>query len=174
MAQSPHLPNEIWLQILQHTDLESAFTAKDLWLSLRPASSQLKACVEQHFRTSLLHLFKVFLPITLPSYDQRNPLKGHAIFIPEVDGRDREILWVKLERTEPEHYLTQFLSRWEGMKDPKTGFVKDVVWWEVEFGGRRERLKFKDARVDGDGDGEGEGVKVGIRWMGMLTVLFRS
>lgn len=166
----PHLPNEIWLQILSHTHEEDQSTAKTLWLSLRPASSQLKACVEQYFYTTTLQHFRLFLPITLPTYDQRNPLKGHASFFPEATPTENEILWFKLEKTEPEHFLTQFLTRWEGMKDPNTGLVKGAVWWEVEIGGRRERMRFRDARVGGSG----EGMRIALLWKGMMTAFFRA
>lgn len=170
MSAPPHLPNEIWLQILSHTQEQDASIAKDLWLSLRPASSQLKACVEQYFHTCTLRHIRLFLPIVLPSYDQRNPLTGHAIFNPEVDATHKDLLWFALERTEPEYYLTQFLTRWEGMKVPSTGLLKEIVRWEAEFGGRRERMRFRDARASGDG----ESMKVGLQWMAMMTIFFKS
>lgn len=81
-----------------------------------------------------------------------------------------DILWFVLKGTEPEHYLTQFLTRWEGMRDAGTGCVKGVVWWEVLLGGRRERLKFRDARVEGNG----EEMRVGVGWRGMLMAFFKA
>lgn len=169
MSQSPHLPNEIWLQILSHTSEEEAPTAKDLWRSLRPASSQLKVCVEQHFHDAILQHFRLLLPITLPSYDQRNPLRGHAIFFPKDNPSENDIVMFKLERTEPEHFLTQFMTRWESMKDSASGLVRDNVWWEVELGRRRQRLKLRDVRVSGTS----EVVRVGTEWKEMMTVFFK-
>lgn len=80
-------------------------------------------------------------------------------------------MWFKLEGTEPEHFLTQFLSRWEGMRVPGTGVVKAGVGWEVEFRGRRERVRVRDARVEGK---DGEGIRVGVGWREVCTSFFRG
>ncbi|SMR61073.1 unnamed protein product [Zymoseptoria tritici ST99CH_1A5] len=192
----PHLPNEIWLHILSHIP-QSYTSSRDLWISLRLVSSQLHACVDQHFATRLLPLFVLELEVTIPSYDQRNPLRGRAVFhFLHLEskttsdgggegggggGNDRAVF--ELLRTKPDFYRTQFLSRWQGLRKRggQLGELKDVVRWEIEFGEHRTgRVKLWEGRVDSvvqgkEGDGEERvGLRVGCGWREIVGSFFRE
>ncbi|KAF2631413.1 hypothetical protein BU25DRAFT_428372 [Macroventuria anomochaeta] len=60
-SNTPTLPTEIWLQILEHDDI------KHLWLSVRNISRAYRDCVERLFSTKYLH--RVSITLSLPQRD---------------------------------------------------------------------------------------------------------
>ncbi|KAK4496371.1 hypothetical protein PRZ48_012351 [Zasmidium cellare] len=121
--QTPHLPNEIWLAIIAYCESD-----KDLWLSLRPTNRQLRACVEQHFAENILPKVEASLPMIMPSYDARNPIRGLATF--KYHSATDEFAVFELADTGPQFYRENFLGRWRGMQDVDGGRLRESVVWE--------------------------------------------
>ncbi|RMY91027.1 hypothetical protein D0861_03329 [Hortaea werneckii] len=157
--QKPYLPNEIWLQIANYCD------PRDLWLSLRMVNHQLSSCVDQHFLDQVLPGTTIALPITLPTYDIRNPLHGRAILHcwarqggggggGTKEGKDR--LLYNLVKLEPAHARVQLLDRWTRMRDDAGGRLDGKVRWDLELGHARIRMPLRQARLERVQDEEGE------------------
>lgn len=163
-----HLPNELWLHIL------SFCSAQDQWLGLRLAAQQLKACVEQHFEREILPSIEISMPVALPTYDARNPLRGKAIFQPvsPKTGRDADRMHLVLSSTNPDYYVDHFLSRWSGMSDTTDGTLSHSVRWDLSLGGKANRMRLRDAKAESTSN-EGE-VSASFEWKGTMTGLFRS
>ncbi|KAI7487193.1 hypothetical protein D0860_04501 [Hortaea werneckii] len=180
--QKPYLPNEIWLQIATYCD------PRDLWLSLRLANHQLSSCVDQHFLDHVLPTTTIALPITLPTYDIRNPLHGRAILQcwarQQGDGgteggggggkKDR--LLYNLVKVEPAHARVQLLDRWTRMRDDAAGGRLDgkKVRWDVELGHARVRMPVRQARLEQVQDQEAEGPFLSFDWRPTFTRFFES
>lgn len=167
-SEMTHLPNELWLHILCFC------SARDQWLGLRMATHQLKACVEQHFEREILPSIDVSMPVALPTYDARNPLRGKAIFQPVSPrtGRDAERMHLVLTSTDPDYYQDHFLGRWSGMRDTTDGTLSHSVRWDVSLGDKANRMRLRDAKAEST-PSEGE-VSASFEWKGTMTALFRS
>jgi hypothetical protein len=94
------------------------------------------------------------LPIRLPTYDMRNPIKGHADFSPAIKGScpstlsDEGKLWFVLSKTEPEYYLDHFLSLWKGMRASKGGQLDDQKLWQLEVQKHTVTVRLKDPCIE--------------------------
>ncbi|KAI6883766.1 hypothetical protein KC363_g5734 [Hortaea werneckii] len=175
--QKPYLPNEIWLQIANYCD------PRDLWLSLRMVNHQLSSCVDQHFLDQVLPGTTIALPITLPTYDIRNPLHGRAILHcwarqggggggGTKEGKDR--LLYNLVKLEPAHARVQLLDRWTRMRDDAGGRLDGKVRWDLELGHARIRMPLRQARLERVQDEEGEGAFLSFDWRPTFTRFFES
>ncbi|RMY99317.1 hypothetical protein D0862_07174 [Hortaea werneckii] len=172
-AQEPFLPNEIWLQIATYCD------PRDLWLSLRSVSHQLADCVDQHFLDHVLPGTAIALPITLPTYDIRNPLHGRAILHcwarqggRKTEGKDR--LLYNLVHVEPAHARVQLLDRWTRMRDDAGGRLDGKVRWDLELGHARVRMPLRQARLERVQGEEAEGAFLSFDWRPTFTRFFES
>lgn len=171
MTTTPHLPNEIWLNIISHCEEN-----RDTWLSLRLVNQQIQACVEQHFADNILTNLKASLPITMPSYDARNPIRGEAIFQyyndqGRLSGKDDFVVF-ELGSTGPDLYRPQFLGRWAGMKDVDGGRLKESVKWWLKLGHAFVNTRVKDACALDGGLGDEE-ARIRFEWKPTLTAFFR-
>lgn len=167
-----HLPNEIWLQIASYCE------PRDIWLSLRPINHQLQDCAEQHFQDHWLPHITLALPIALPTYDIRNPIRGRALFHPvtNLNGeKDEHRVVYLLHRTEPEHYHSHFLGRWKGMCDSNTTWLNEKMKWEMRVGELCGAVKLKRPAIDQRVLG-GEAVdyeRFSFEWRASVTSFFR-
>ncbi|KAI7335480.1 hypothetical protein KC315_g3215 [Hortaea werneckii] len=168
----PYLPNEIWLQIATYSD------PRDLWLSLRVVNHQLADCVDQHFLDHVLPDTAIALPITLPTYDIRNPLHGRAILHcwarqgGKTEGQDR--LLYNLVKVEPAHARVQLLDRWTRMRDDAGGRLDGKVRWDLELGHARVRMPLRQARLERVQGEEAEGAFLSFDWRPTFTRFFES
>ena len=165
----PHLPNELWLHILTYC------SPSDQWLGLRLTSHQLKACVEQHFEREVLPSLEISMPVALPTYDMRNPLRGKATFQPVSPraGREHSRMHLQLTSTEPDYYHEHFLGRWSGMRsDTENGTLSESVKWDVQLGSLSNRMRLRDARAEIIA--KAEEARVSFEWMGTMTGFFTS
>ena len=178
----PHLPNEIWLLIASYSE------PQDLWLSLRQVNRQLHLCTEQHFKNEILPHSTLSLPIILPTYDIRSPIRGKGVFHPLPAGdlssmqSSGPLLWQTqnpdrviycLGETEPDYYRSHFLTRWESMRKKGKGSLDEGLRWEMSICGRSNRvcLKYPFALTDGCKEDEG---RLSLEWMATMTRFFRS
>lgn len=191
------LPSELWLQILSHT---STTQTRHLWRSVRRTNRQLRDCVEQHFKDHIVPMTKLVLTFGLPCYDARNPLKGKGIFrfshferpkpCPSHtfdDGNhygsgQTERIICNLVDVEPEHYMDQFLIRWDRLRESSYGYLPASLEWtmgfasdggedgDVEEVGATVRLKSPEA-FSGRGEDGGCG-RVGLEWRASVTSLY--
>ncbi|KAF2479772.1 hypothetical protein BDY17DRAFT_45435 [Neohortaea acidophila] len=168
---SPHLPNELWILVFSHC------SPKDLWLSLRPINTQLRTCTEEYYARHYLPLTQLTLPITLPTYDMRNPIRGKAVFHPGLLGNSEESgrALYDLVGTDPSHYREHFLGRWKGMGEGEGRWLRETVVWEMGIaeGGVRE-VRLRRPRVEGIGvQGDLEVARVSFEWRGTVSSFFR-
>lgn len=171
---SRHVPNEVWLSVIAHCD-----SPQDLWLSVRRVNRQLQDCVEQHFAGHVLPQLVVSLPLTLPTYDARNPIRGEAVFHHHRPGSehgedmlsDQSRALFALADTHPDFYRAHFFGRWAGMRDVDGGWMRSSVEWTMRLHGKTTRTKIKDARAVGEGVGEEE-AQIQFDWKPTLTAFF--
>lgn len=160
----PYLPNEIWLLMFPYCN------DRDMWLSLRTVSRQLKDCVEQYLEHEVLPHMVVSLPIALPTYDIRNPLRGRAVLhlCSSREGNKRNAnvdrVSYQLVETEPAHCWTHFRDRWVAMKDANGGCLDDSLRWAMHLHGRTARMRLKGARIDGGYGTEAEKARMSFEW----------
>lgn len=175
IANMPHLPNEIWLEIITSCD------PRDLWLSVRTSNRQLSDCVEQYVKDEVLPQITMTLHFALPSYDIRQPMRGMAIFhhtkciqSDRHTGSQDRVSYC-LSRTEPEHYLERFLDRWEGMREKADGSLGDSLLWDVQLGDRIVKIGLKEGQivVTQDVDLTREAAQLSFEWQSTLTRFFR-
>lgn len=169
---TPHLPNEIWLAIITHCT-----NNQETWLSLRRVNHQIRLCVEQHFAENILPNLKASLPMIMPSYDARNPIKGQATFRYYTDVQDRprgtdDHVVFELGETGPQFYLAHFLGRWAGMKDVDGGMVRESVLWELRLDDKVVNTRMKGVCALGEGVGDEE-ARISFEWKPTLTAFFR-
>ena len=169
-----HLPNEVWLLIASYLE------PQDIWVSLRNINRQLKECAEQHFEHDHLQEAVLNLPIALPTYDIRNPIRGKAVFHPtlitpsavRVGYSDR--VPYSLLKTEPEYYHGRFIHRWTGMRDADNGHLGERTRWEMNLGGRTARVCLKQAVVDDDEDSVWGCARVSFEWRSTISMFYGS
>ena len=168
-----HLPNEIWLLIASYCDVS------DLWLSVRQSNRQLQRCAEQYFGDDVLPLATLSLPIVLPTYDIRNPIRGKAVFHPlnitstQHSGEVSCIVAFGLTETDPDYYRSHFKTRWSGMQDSTSHQLDERLRWELNILGRGTLLSLKRLKAIRQGCGESE-PKLEFEWMPTMTRFFRS
>lgn len=164
----PLLPNELWLHILSYC------SPSNQWLGLRLTARQLKGCVEQHFEREVLPSVEIHMPVALPTYDMRNPLRGREIFQPVSPraGRDPDRMHLVLSATDPDYYHEHFLGRWSGMRDTGNGMLSDSIRWDVQLGTLSNRMRLRDARAEVIA--KADEARVSFEWMGTMTGLFTS
>lgn len=169
----PHLPNEIWLLIAEYCE------PRDLWLSLRPVSRQLQQCTEQHFERNILPNTVLNLPVVIPTYDVRIPIRGKVVFTPvsddsSSDRKDNSNHKVySMVETDPDYYRPHFLTRWVTMQDRETGRLDDRrVRWELELYGQRRGVSLHECTAVKQGCEKDE-VRVSFEWTYTLTSFFR-
>jgi len=169
----PYLPNEIWLGIIEYCD------PRELWLSLRLTDRQLHECAERYFAHDILPQISISLPITLPTYDIRNPMHGKAILrhcaklesIAQDDLQSRRA-WCSLLETVPGHYYEHFLVRWRAMREREGGLLSEKVRWDVQVGNATLRMRLKDARVDASPGVEAEDAQLSFEWRPTVSRFF--
>ena len=167
-----HLPCEIWLLIASHCD------PKDLWLSMRKVSQQLKECAEQHFEREILPQAVLSLPIAIPTYDMRHPIRGRAVFLPSMkpsaseEGANSGRVFYSLVKTEPDFYESRFLSRWASMKSANAGHLNPGTSWQIDLCGRTGRVGLKQGFVDDDEESVWDGTRVSFAWRPTMTLFF--
>lgn len=171
----PYLPNEIWLSVISRCSDENA------WLSCRLVNRQLRDCVEQHFIDDVLTRLEVKLPMAMPTYDIRNPVRGEAILRhckarkAASQAGDLERACFTVSDTEPAHCEIQFLSRWERMREASGGNLSDSLRWNLQLkrvSGWRvaDAVRLKEARIDkGCGHHTG-GIQLSFEWKPAMTV----
>ncbi|KAF2166927.1 hypothetical protein M409DRAFT_22979 [Zasmidium cellare ATCC 36951] len=167
----PHLPNEIWLTIITHIT-----NPRNTWLSLRPVNRQTQACVEKYFAETLLPQLKASLPMIMPSYDARNPIRGSATFRyckaqTQVKGMNEDVVF-ELDDAGPQFYRENFLGRWKGLRDVDRGWLRESVVWEVGLGERVVSMRMKGVRALREGVEEEE-ARMRFEWKGTLTAFLR-
>lgn len=169
----PHLPNEIWLLIASYCE------PKDLWLSIRPINSQLQECAEQYIKREILPHTTLILPVVIPTYDARIPIRGQVIFKPVPqgsktdEGRDFDTAVFCLDDTDPDYYRPHFLTRWATMQDRETGHLDEQrIRWGFELEGQRKAVSLHRPFAMKDGCRVGE-ARVSFDWRYMLTTYFR-
>ncbi|KAK5135651.1 hypothetical protein LTR08_004952 [Meristemomyces frigidus] len=159
----PYLPNELWLAILPYCQTE------DSWRSLRPVNQQLRACVEQYFLEEILPETVISLPITLPTYDIRQAMRGHArlrcLEGALVGGR----AIYALAEAVPAHYDVHFRARWKRVH-AAGGRIPDKQRWEVQLCDIEKSARVKDARVEGDP----EDCQLSFDWKPTLTAILQT
>ncbi|KAK6391672.1 hypothetical protein LTR65_004166 [Meristemomyces frigidus] len=167
----PYLPNEIWLDIVAYCD------PRDLWLSLRPSNRQLSDCVEQYFRDELLPQTVISLPIALPTYDIRQPMRGKAVFqyteCARGEGQSKDRVSYCFSKTEPWHYQAQFLDRWQGMREKADGRLVDKLRWDIQLIDKTVTVGLKEARIDAAQAVEAEAAPLSFEWKSNMTRFFR-
>lgn len=169
---TPHLPNEIWLHIIAHCE-----DNRDTWLSLRHINRQIQACVEQHFAENVLPDLKASLPMTMPSYDARNPIRGEAVFQyyqdqDRLDGTSHTVVF-ELGETGPQFYLAHFLGRWAGMKDVDGGRLRESVKWSLKLDEKVVTTSVKDVCALSEGVRDDE-ARIRLEWKPTLTAFYRG
>ncbi|KAK5121608.1 hypothetical protein LTR85_004780 [Meristemomyces frigidus] len=168
----PYLPNEIWLDIIAYCD------PRDLWLSLRTTNRQLSECVEQYFGDDVLPKTVTSLPIALPTYDIRQPMRGKAIFHhtrsnqsnEQASNRDRASY--SLSKTDPEHYRAQFLDRWEGMREKAGGKLGDHLRWDMQLNDKVVTMGLKEARIEPHQTVGAEAAQLSFDWKPTMSRFF--
>lgn len=127
----PHLPNEIWLRILDLV-IEDSHPC-ELW-EWRTCNRQLRDLIEDTFYTTCVQKLKLVLPVGLPTYDVRNPLRGNLTFA-HVKGDSHRAQECRrtifcLESVSPEIYDQQLRRRWEAMCSKYSSQTPDagIVW----------------------------------------------
>ena len=170
----PHLPNEIWLLIASYCE------PQDLWLALRPVNNQLQQCTEQYFKRDVLLRTTLNLPVIIPTYDVRIPIRGRVVFKPGsqdghiVTGDDFERVTYCMEDTEPDYYRPHFLTRWSTMQNRENGQLDGRrVRWEVELGGQCHSVCLYGSTAVKQGCAVGE-VRVSFDWRYMMTSFFKA
>lgn len=172
-ASMPHLPNEIWLLIASYCE------PRDLWLSIRPINSQLQQCAEQYIKQEILPHTTLLLPVVIPTYDVRIPIRGKVVFKPILpdsstdNGCDFDGAVFCLHDTDPDYYRPHFLSRWATMQDRETGYLDERrIRWEFELAGQRSPLSLHRPLAVKDGCEAGD-ARVSFDWRYMLSTYFR-
>lgn len=166
----PHLPNEIWLLVASYCD------PKDLWLSIRPINRQLQQCADQYVKEEVLPRTILILPVVIPTYDVRVPIRGKVLFNPisPTQGLDFNASVYCLDDTEPGYYRPHFLSRWATMQDRETGQLDDRrIKWELEFQGQCRPVSLHRSMAVKSGCRDDE-ARVSFDWRYMLTTYFRE
>jgi hypothetical protein len=170
----PHLPNEIWLLIASYCE------PQDLWLTLRPVNNQLQQCTEQYFRRDVLPHATLVLPVVIPTYDARMPIRGKVIFNPispdshAASEGDLERVTYNMEDTEPAYYLPRFLLRWATMHDRECGELDERIRrWELELGGQCHSVSLHGSTAVKQGC-VGREVRVSFDWRYLMTSFFRA
>lgn len=168
----PHLPNEIWLLIASYCN------PHDLWLTLRPVNNQLQECVEHYFRQEILPHTTLMLPVVIPTYDVRIPIRGKVVFNPMPEDCDAaavhsfESATYSMKDTEPDYYLPHFLSRWATMQDRETGQLDERrIRWELELEGWRHPVSLRRPMALKQGCKDGE-ARVSFDWRYTMTTFF--
>ncbi|KXT06816.1 hypothetical protein AC578_7255 [Pseudocercospora eumusae] len=166
MSDSVHLPNELWLLIIPHC------SPADLWRSGRRVNAQLKDCVDQFFEREVLPHLIVSLPVALPTYDIRNPVRGQAVFHPlsPKTGPEPGRLHVQLAQTEPEHYRTHFLDRWQGMQQSADAALGQHIRFDVQLADRTVSMRLPDAR--GELVKSTHDARMSFQWTPAMTAFF--
>lgn len=170
-----HLPNELWLHIISHCDGHNS-----LWLSLRRTNQQLKACVEHFFAAEILPQLVIALPMTLPTYDARNPMREEAVFqyysgqaeSGRIEGTQDRVVF-ELNDEKPEFYVAHFFGRWAGMKDVDGGWLRPSMQWKLRLEGKEVEARLKDGKAIREGVGEEE-ARMEFVWKSTLTGLYLS
>lgn len=166
----PHLPIEIWLLIASYCD------PKDLWLSIRPINRQLQQCAEQYVKQEVLPHTILVLPVVIPTYDLRVPIRGRVVFKPldPSPGLDFNGTIFCLDDTEPDYYRPHFLTRWATMQDRDTGRLDARrIRWELELEGQRSPVSLHCSTAIKHGCKVGE-ARVSFDWRYMLTTYFQA
>lgn len=165
-----HLPNELWLNIISDCDCD-----KDLWLNLRVVNHQIQSCVEQYFAEKILPQLTVSLPLALPTYDARNPIRGEATFTyctqqsrPDREYGDDGRVYYDLGPTIPAFY-----GRWSGMRDVHGGWMRPSVEWILRVKGEEGTCRVKDARAVSEGVGKDEN-GIEFEWKATLRAFYKS
>lgn len=146
-----YLPTELWDRILLYAE------QRDIWLKIRPVNTQLRSCAERHLRDHWLKRLTLILPISIPSYDMRNPGRGQAEFRSVSKGVclsnslpciERAIF--VLEKTDPAHRREHFVARFKGLKNAGTGKLDYHKEWLLQshLGERAVTVHLEDAFVD--------------------------
>jgi hypothetical protein len=170
----PHLPNEIWLFIATYCE------PKDLWLSIRPVNRQLRQCAEQYIKREVLPQTKLILPVVIPTYDVRIPIRGKVVFNPLVasltakQASEFGTVIYRLDDTEPDYYRPHFLTRWATMQDRETGHLDERrIRWEFDLGTQRRPINLYRPIAVKHECKAGE-TWISFDWRYMLTTYFRA
>jgi hypothetical protein len=170
----PYLPNEIWLAILTHCDHNSA------WQTLRPASSQLKSCVEEHFFDHVCHNMILHYAMALPEEYEDPAITGRMTFkvcgsaLKANNGKHSDRLYCHMYDVEPAYCERAFLSAWaqmrSGSNDQPAQRQKFNVWLDSQSLGTR---RLADARIGGNGCGiHGDDSQLSFDWKTTITGFF--
>ena len=170
----PELPNEIWLLIASHCE------PQDIWLSIRPVNSQLQQCAEQYTKREVLPQTKLILPVVIPTYDARIPIRGKVVFNPLLESFTTEqvcdlatVIYC-LDDTEPDYYRPHFLTRWATMQNRETGHLDERrIRWEFELEAQRRPVSLHRSIAVKHGCKAGE-ARVSFDWRYMLTTYFQA
>ena len=156
----PYLPNELWLEILPYCQKE------DSWNSLRSVNQQLRDCVEQYFIVEILPQIIISLPIILPTYDIRQPMRGHAqLHYYEGNSVDGRAIYAFAEAV-PAYYDVHFLARWKRAHSAG-GCLPESQRWEVQLDSLETSARLRDARVEG----EPAACQLSFDWKSTMTAL---
>ncbi len=169
---APYLPNEVWFLIAEYCE------PKDIWLSLRQVSPQLQQCADQYFERTYLPDMTITLPIALPTYDIRNPIRGKALFKPNpVKGQDQaasDRVVFSLANTDPAHYHSHFVGRWKAMCDRNAGgWLKESTKWEMHLCGRHGFTRLKNAQGITASQVSDDHAQLSFDWKASITSFYR-
>lgn len=165
-----HLPDEIWLLIASYCD------PQDAWLSLRRVNHQTQECCEHYFEDNVLPLAILVLPVTLPSYDMRNPVQGKVTFQPLEKGdvvvmtRATDRMRFRLTGTAPDYYHSHFLSRWASMRGANRGLLSKRMPWQLDLCGRTANAHLKNPFID---EYVGQEARLSFEWRATITSFYR-
>ena len=167
----PHLPNEIWLLIATYC------RPQDLWFSIRPVNNQLQQCAEQYFKQEILHHTTLILPVVIPTYDVRTPIRGKVVFTPMLQDCHAGAVdnfggaTYCMTDTKSDYYRPHFLSRWATMQNRETGQLDERrMRWELELEGQRHPIALH--RPVALKQGCKDEVWVSFDWRCMVTTFF--
>nr|POE63437.1 hypothetical protein CFP56_04340 [Quercus suber] len=154
----PHLPNEIWIQVLHHLSLQ------DLWLNTRLLNRQWRVYVEIHSLQDLVPGFLVGVSLSLGSgahhrwYDIRATLRFSYMGI-----SDEHPLCAKFGMcsVQPKHQTSRSLKVWQKMCQAGLSRKQE---WRLQYGdeGELRKTRLPDVTL-------GEDNTLYIGWKKLLT-----
>ncbi len=114
------------------------------------------------------------LPIAFPSYDMRNPNRGHATFRPIasaglISDATPQRASFSLTDVEPAYYRDQFVCRWNGMRDSKGGRLLASTQWQLDLCAGSNAVLLSSPFVEANVFDEEDARRLSFDWKAMVS-----
>ncbi|EMC91394.1 hypothetical protein BAUCODRAFT_326680 [Baudoinia panamericana UAMH 10762] len=124
----PHLPDEIWLQILNY------LPPLDIWRSVHLTNTQLASAAEEAMLKRIIESFTIGLSFSLGAGSRHRwyDIRGTITFqFKEINKHNPQYVLFGSLRVHPDHAYSRAMERWKRMSADGLGGRQE---WRVQYG----------------------------------------